>query len=595
MSILGAFSISTMALQAQATALHQIGTNVSNVSTGGYRRADVQFQSVLGNQMFGERDQGGIRPVIHQRIDSQGVLQGSTSSLDLAISGDGFFITSTDFAATDIVYTRDGSFRQAAVNDITVTDSISGATFTTKDGYLVDKNGYYVLGFPALEDGTFPTTGTPVPMRVDKNAFSASGLPTTAAELIVNLDSNAAIVADHLTAVNNLNTGGTKADGMETLTIDFVDSNGNDQDARLNFTKSALNTWDISATYQGAGTAQVDTVTLGGTIEAGDAYTVTVGGTSVSYTALATDTLASVVGNLVTALNGDSVIAGRATAAAGATPGTITLTAATAGTAITTSAAATFGPGIAQVDTLTVSGAIEASDVYQVPIGGTTVSYTTTGFEGSLPGVVSGIIATINGNSPVNNSVIASVGANSGEIILTSKAPGTPFTATTRVLDNSSTAQVDTVTIGSLSSTFEAGDIYSVVVDGTTVPYTVTGLEGGLAGIRTALVNAINTDPTVGAIVTAANGGPAGELTLTAQVPGTAFVGTAAATNGGATNDNTAVIATVPGAVGATPNTAAIVNTTANVTSISDNTASTNTTPANDTGMGTTPPNRAPP
>lgn len=588
MSILGAFSVSTLAMQGQATALHQIGTNVSNVQTGGYRRADVQFQSVLGNQMFSELDQGGSRPIISQRIDSQGLLFGTESALDLAISGSGFFVTSTDFAATDIVYTRDGSFRQAAVNDISVVDPISGQTITTKDGYLVDKNGYFLLGYPPAADGTFPTSGTPEPMRVDKNAFSAAGRPTTLADLIVNLDSNAAIVPNHLTAVSNLDTGGNKAAGMETLTIDFVDSNGDRQDARLNFTKSALNAWDVSATYQGQGTAQVDTVVLGGTIEVGDTYSVQVGTTTVSYTALSTDTLATVTTNLVALINGDSQISTRATAAAGTTAGSMVLTAATTGTAFTSAVTATNGPGTAQVDTLTVSGTIEAGDIYQVIIGGTTVSYTVTGGEGSLPGVVNGIIATINSTSPVNNSVLASIGANSGEITLTARTSGTPFTATARALDTSSTAQVDTVTIGSTGSNFEVGDIYSVIINGTTVSYTVDGTEGGLAGIRTALRNAINADTTINAAVTATNGGPAGDIVLTAQVPGTPFTTAATAADGGGINDNTAVVAlTTPNAVGANPNTAAIATTTANVTAVADNTASVSTTTANNTGITT--------
>ncbi|MBC8242557.1 MAG: flagellar hook-associated protein FlgK, partial [Alphaproteobacteria bacterium] len=109
-------------------------------------------------------------------------------------------------------------------------------------------------------------------------------------------------------------------------------------------------------------------------------------------------------------------------------------------------------------------------------------------------------------------------------------------------IDTSATAQVDTLTIGSTSSTFEAGDIYSVIVDGTTVSYTVTGAEGGLAGIRNALVTAINTNSTVGPIVTAKAGTAAGVLTLTADAARTPFLATATATNGGPTTDNPAPV-----------------------------------------------------
>ncbi len=585
MSILGALSASTLAMLGQSTALHQIGTNVSNVSTGGYKRSDIQFQSVLGNQMFHEKDQGGMRPVVHQRIDSQGIVTSSPGSLNLAISGGGFFVTSTDFEATNIVYTRDGSFQQRAVNEISVTDPLSKEVFTTKDGFLVDKNNHFLLGFPANTDGTFPTTGTPVPMRVDKNAFSATGLPTLLAELGLNLDSNADIIDNHLVAITDFNDSGTKASGMETLALDLVDDAGIRRTARLNFTKGDINGWDVSATYQGIGTSQVDTVTFGGTVDENDTYSVRVDGTLITYTALTTDTMAEVTAGLVTAINADPRAGSIVTAAAGATAGTVTLTAVTAGTAFESSSTTDFGKGVSQVDTLTISGTVEANDIYQMTIAGTNVNYTVTGAEGALSGVVTAIVAAINTAGPSN--VQASAGAGAGEILLSAIVPGTAFTTTARTLDISSTAQVDTVTIGSLSSTYEVNDIYSVTINGTTVNYPVNGGEGGLGGIRTALRDAINADTTLNTFVTATSGGPAGDIILTAQVPGTVLTTTAAAANVAAgVDDNTAVVAnTTLNVIGANLNTAAVVTTTPNVTPTNDNTAATTTTTANDKGL----------
>lgn len=124
---------------------------------------------------------------------------------------------------------------------------------------------------------------------------------------------------------------------------------------------------------------------------------------------------------------------------------------------------------------------------------------------------------------------------------------GTPFpglqsmSGSREFIDTTPTAQVDTVTI---AGTVEAGDVYSVIVNGTTVSYTTTGGEGSLAGIRNALVAAINTDSTVGAIVTASAGAANGVITLTADAAGTAFTATTNATNGGGTADNTATIST---------------------------------------------------
>lgn len=139
---LSSFSISTLGLRAQATALHVIGTNVSNVQTGGFKRADVNFQTVLSETVFEQSDIGGTRPKILQRNSIQGNLQPTSSSLDLAIIGQGFFATRSTFDATgETIYTRDGSFERNVLNEISVTDPQTGDVFTTKDAYLVDKNG----------------------------------------------------------------------------------------------------------------------------------------------------------------------------------------------------------------------------------------------------------------------------------------------------------------------------------------------------------------------------------------------------------------------------------------------------------------------
>lgn len=133
---------------------------------------------------------------------------------------------------------------------------------------------------------------------------------------------------------------------------------------------------------------------------------------------------------------------------------------------------------------------------------------------------------------------------------------------TREFIDTSATAQVDTLTI---AGTIEAGDVYSVIVDGNTVSYTTTGAEGSLAAVQAALVQAINTDTTVGPIVTAAVGSGTGEITLTADVAGTAFTATTSATNGGGTADNTASITTTTSSAGDQTITLDATNSTADV------------------------------
>ena len=166
-----------------------------------------------------------------------------------------------------------------------------------------------------------------------------------------------------------------------------------------------------------------------------------------------------------------------------------------------------------------------------------------------------------------NGVLTASAGAANGKLVLTSTIAGieldTTFTeagSSTVALANSTaqtntTAQIDTVTISGtpaagdtftlsvsanqvdtvvLTGTPEAGDTYTVTVNGTSVTYTVTGFEGGLSGVRDAIVSAVNGNGPVGGAVTAAAGSDNGLLTLTADTSGTAFTSSATATNVGA-------------------------------------------------------------
>ena len=90
--------------------------------------------------------------------------------------------------------------------------------------------------------------------------------------------------------------------------------------------------------------------------------------------------------------------------------------------------------------------------------------------------------------------------------------------------------------------TVEAGDTYSVTINGTKVTYTVTGGEANLAAVRDALFAAINANGTINTVVTAAAGTNAGDITITADTAGATFTITASATNNGVTADNSAVV-----------------------------------------------------
>lgn len=550
MSLYGALTTATLGMMSQSYALNTIGVNIANVTTGGYKSTETRFQTVLSRDVFQQHDNGGVRPKDVQNIARQGLLSTTGNDLDVAINGDGFFILSPTLEVGDeLFYGRDGTFTVKIENQVTETDTTgqSSAVSSTREGYLVDKNGYYLLGWVPDADGTFSNSGTLQALRVDSDYFADTFEITTNGQLGLNLPSN-------------------------NVTI-----NG----------------------------AQIDTLTIGGTVEAGDTYSVTIDGNTVSYTTLPGDvTIDDVRAGLIAAINANGATSALVAAQAGET-GKINLVSKTPGTGFTATGSVTNGGAtddgtagiatttanfdhaaavaaalagnvpdgyesysatvvdsngvrqsirfnftkddtntwevsvttqqtpVAQVDTVTLSGTIEAGDVYTVNVGGTAYSYTTTGAEAGIAAVAADIVTQItnNANAPVTATSAA------GVITLTAKTAGDAFTTTVSAQD-ADVEQVDTVTI---AGSVEAGDTYSVTVNGTTSTYVVTGLEADINAIRSAFRAQINTD--LGAVVTAADGG-AGQITLTAVDGGTPFTATAAFTDNGGTVDNSIAIAT---------------------------------------------------
>lgn len=114
--------ISKTGLDAQQTQLDVISHNLANVSTNGFKRQRGIFEDLLyqtirqpgGNSTqqttvpTGLQLGTGVRPVATGRVHTQGTIQTTGNSLDLAINGSGFFQIQMPDGTTG--YSRDGSF-----------------------------------------------------------------------------------------------------------------------------------------------------------------------------------------------------------------------------------------------------------------------------------------------------------------------------------------------------------------------------------------------------------------------------------------------------------------------------------------------------
>ena len=116
------------------------------------------------------------------------------------------------------------------------------------------------------------------------------------------------------------------------------------------------------------------------------------------------------------------------------------------------------------------------------------------------------------------------------------RANGDPvsFTSSLQRLDVSGSR----VELVRLFGTIEAGDSYTVSVNGQSATYTAQAGDN-LADVRQGLVNIINA--TLSSVVKASAGDDVDELTLSEAVEGTSFTVTAGATNGGSVANNMAL------------------------------------------------------
>ncbi len=119
-------------LRSRLESLDMLANNVANTSTSGYK-ADREFYGLYASPEAVDSGQGVTMPVIERPwIDlAQGAMLPTGNTLDLALSGKGFFTVQSPGGS---LYTRNGSFHLAA-----------DGTLTTADGYPVSGTAGAVL------------------------------------------------------------------------------------------------------------------------------------------------------------------------------------------------------------------------------------------------------------------------------------------------------------------------------------------------------------------------------------------------------------------------------------------------------------------
>ena len=215
-------------LHGNQTMMDVIGNNIANVNTVGYKSGRVNFQDIMSQTIHGATaPEGGLGSINPAQIglgmtvagidvlQTQGNLQSTGKTTDMAIQGDGFFVES-DGSST--YYTRDGAF------DIALDGSLANPASGMKvQGWQADASGKI--------DTTQPLTNLVIPIGQRTTA-----LATSAVTLSGNLDAG----ADVATSVPT------------TMTV--FDSLGVSHSVKVTFAKTAANTWTWTASADSSDT-----------------------------------------------------------------------------------------------------------------------------------------------------------------------------------------------------------------------------------------------------------------------------------------------------------------------------------------------------
>jgi flagellar basal-body rod protein FlgG len=210
-----AMHIARTGLDAQDMRMRVISNNLANVNTTGYKRDRAAFETLAyqtvqapGAPSTSETKYAtglnlgtGVRIQGTARIDTQGSMQTTGNSLDLALDGDGYF--QVQLPGGTLGYTRAGNFSRSA------------------EGLLVTSEGYQVMPGITVPEGT-----TTITVGTDGTVSAIVPGQTDPSELgqiqIANFPNSAGLLAqgdNYLTE--------TAASGAANLGVAGLDGRGN--------------------------------------------------------------------------------------------------------------------------------------------------------------------------------------------------------------------------------------------------------------------------------------------------------------------------------------------------------------------------------
>lgn len=220
-----AFNTGLSGIRAASSDLNVTGNNIANAGTVGFKQSRAEFADVYAASTTGSgsipKGSGVLLSDVSQ-LFNQGNINFTQNSLDLAINGNGFFVTSNN---GEITYTRAGYFG------------------TDREGYMVNNFGYRLQGYGADANGNI-INGVRTDLRVD----TASQAPNATTRIETGFNLNAALTPP---AITPFDPNDPRTYNSATSTTVF-DSLGVSHVLSQYYVKSpTANTWDLHFTFDG--------------------------------------------------------------------------------------------------------------------------------------------------------------------------------------------------------------------------------------------------------------------------------------------------------------------------------------------------------
>ena len=223
MSLYGMMQTGASGMNAQANRLSTVADNIGNANTTAYKKASVQFSSLILPGSSSSYNSGAITTDVRYSITQAGPLEFTSSATDLALDGDGFFIVKD---SNEIPYlTRAGSF---------IPDG---------DGNLVNAAGFTLLGYDYASGVPAPVVNGfdgLVPVNISSGSLTAN--PSSIGEFAANLDASEAIVAP----ADLPSTNSPTADYTHKSSLVVYDNLGKEVLLDFYYTKTAADTWEVA-------------------------------------------------------------------------------------------------------------------------------------------------------------------------------------------------------------------------------------------------------------------------------------------------------------------------------------------------------------